>query len=373
MKKLGIYIHIPFCVKKCNYCDFLSFIPTYVNEYVEALKNQIINEERIIKNEYIVDSIFFGGGTPSILSIEQLDKILNTLFANYSIDDEAEISIEANPESITYEKLKFYINSGINRLSIGLQSPNNKLLKKLGRMHDFEQFLKGYRYAREVGFDNINIDIMSALPTQTLEKYKNGLEKVLDLQPEHISSYGLIIEENTLFYDMYNEFNGNLINELSDETEYLKMYEITGELLTKKGYNRYEISNFAKSGYECRHNLKYWRRNDYIGYGIGAASCIENIRYKVDDNFNNYIKKEYKLDIEYLDKQDIFNEIIMLGLRLKEGIDVNDIHIKTGYSIDFNRLNKLREANLIKYNNNIISLTDKGLEVSSHIMSELML
>lgn len=370
MKRLGIYIHIPFCVKKCNYCDFLSFVPTKVEEYIDALVTEIITYE--LKDKYLVDTIFFGGGTPSILSVQYLEKILKAIREKFNMHENAEVSLEVNPETVDRMKLEQIKQLGINRLSIGLQSTNNVLLRKLGRIHTFEKFLDIYKSSREIGYNNINIDLMLALPGQSILDYKYTLDKVISLKPEHISSYGLIIEEGTNFFDLYNEENGSRREEISNEETYLHMYELTQKALEKEGYFRYEISNYAKKGYECKHNLKYWKRDDYIGFGLGASSCIGDKRLKNTSVFNEYLENNYNRDIEELSNVDIFNEYIMLGLRMSEGIDIEKIYNNTGIEIDKQKLQSFKQSGYLYINANNICLTMQGMEVSSHIISELI-
>lgn len=371
MKKLGVYIHIPFCKKKCKYCDFLSFEKDKENEYVDALINQIKIFDR--KNEYIIDTVFFGGGTPSILSIKNINKIFDSIYKNYKCNFE-EVTIELNPDTIQTNKLKEYKRLGVNRLSIGLQSTDNRLLSKLGRVHTYEQFIKGFESARNEGFSNINIDIMAALPEQNIENYRKTLYDIVRINPEHISSYGLIIEENTPFYELYNKYSGKLKHELPDEEVYMAMYEMTGKLFDENGYKRYEISNYAKIGYECKHNLKYWFREDYVGFGLGASSCISDKRYKVGNNFNNYINNVYDVQIEDLEIRDIYNEFIMLSLRTKRGIDLTKVKDITGYDVLENQnLYKFITNNYILKDNKYLYLTEKGMEISSYIISELMI
>lgn len=303
MKNLSLYIHIPFCVSKCHYCDFLS-APCDENTrqaYIDALCLEIEQraEEQQGKN---VDTIFFGGGTPSLLLGEQIEQIMTAIRKNFEVSEEAEISLEMNPGTVKRNKLEIYKKLGINRLSIGLQSANNEELKVLGRIHTWESFLETWNMVRQAGFSNVNIDLMSALPGQTLESYESTLKKVLALKPEHISAYSLIVEEGTLFYEWYREqmedtdqnktkktvasekenkekpCNGKAENfsnrKLPDEATDRKMYERTKKLLEEYGYHRYEISNYALEGYECKHNIGYWKRKEYLGLGLGAASLL---------------------------------------------------------------------------------------------------
>ena len=279
-KELEIYIHIPFCVRKCAYCDFLSgpAAPEEQKAYVQALIKEI-RAAACYRSRYEVTTIFFGGGTPSLLAGEQLDEIMRTIKESFPIREDAEITMEMNPGTANREKLKAYRQAGINRLSIGLQSANNQELKILGRIHTFETFLETYQMAREEGFDNINVDLMSALPGQTETSYEETVQKVLTLAPEHISSYSLIIEEGTPFFEWYGKGETGNMPELPDEDTERCMYRRTKELLEEAGYYRYEVSNYALPGKECRHNIGYWERKDYLGFGIGAASLLEENRF----------------------------------------------------------------------------------------------
>ena len=289
-KHLEIYIHIPFCVKKCDYCDFLSDRADCKTkeEYVDALIKEIELSKNIL-NGYEVDSIFFGGGTPSILESHLFEGIMNAVKKYANINENAEITIECNPGTLTRKKLEVYKKTGVNRLSIGLQSANDDELKSIGRIHTWQEFLDNYRIARECGFDNINIDLMSALPGQTISSYKETLEKVVALNPEHISAYSLIVEEGTIMYDRVNEAALQGKDILPDEDTEREMYYMTKNILEENGYHRYEISNYSKEGMECRHNVGYWQRKNYIGFGIGAASLLENERYNNISDLNKYI------------------------------------------------------------------------------------
>lgn len=310
-KKLGIYVHIPFCVKKCLYCDFLSAKanPQEQREYIEALLKEIefyALDDSDFSDGYQTSTVFFGGGTPSILKPEYIGEILKAVEDRFGMSEDAEITIECNPGTVTKDKLKAWKDAGINRISIGLQSADDNELKSLGRIHDYSTFLETYRLAREAGFNNINIDLMSAIPGQTVESYRKTLENVLTLKPEHISSYSLIVEEDTPFYDIYGEDKvamagvnekGEVVHggsaalwpDLPEEDDERTMYYLTDELLSASGYHRYEISNYSLDGYECRHNKSYWDGTDYIGFGLGASSYIKGIRYSNTEDWYKYI------------------------------------------------------------------------------------
>lgn len=304
-KPLALYVHIPFCVKKCDYCDFLS-APASEREkenYVNLLCREI-EREAACYPDYRATTVFFGGGTPTVLQPEQLERILCKLkeafFVNpfgKAVPEDAEITLECNPGTVTEEDLKKLRKAGFNRLSIGLQSAQNAELKRLGRIHTWEDFLKTWEFARKAGFGNINVDLMSALPGQSMESYVNSLERITALHPEHISAYSLIIEEGTPYYERYGEADAQRRAEGADrrhllptEEEERRMYELTQEILEKNGYHRYEISNYALPGYACRHNITYWKRGDYLGLGLGAASLMGNCRFVKPDNLRDYRK-----------------------------------------------------------------------------------
>lgn len=304
-KKASLYLHIPFCVRKCHYCDFLSIATSKEKRknYLQSLATQILQTDFTSYEPY---TIFFGGGTPSLLEPEELLYLKKELERKNMWQGAGEITIECNPDSITKEKLKTYREIGINRLSIGLQSTNAEELKLLGRIHDYETFLEKYKMARQEGFDNINIDLMSAIPKQTLTSYTEGLNKIMALNPEHISSYSLIVEEGTRFYE-----KEEILKLLPDEEEEREMYYKTQEILQANGYERYEISNYAKPGKECRHNLVYWELGEYFGLGLGAASYINETRYKNHDSFEEYEKyPNQKTEVEEVGEQQKMEEFI---------------------------------------------------------------
>ena len=293
--KIELYIHIPFCVSKCRYCDFLSFSSDgdTVRKYTAALIREISSKKN---KENITDTIFIGGGTPSLLDVKYIKEIFDSLYDDFNISDDAEITIEANPGTITKEKAKAYAELGINRVSMGLQSADNEALKKLGRIHDFNHFLESYDILRNEGMSNINVDIMSGLPGQSVAKYEETLCKVCDVNPEHISAYSLIVEEGTPFYQMYNPVDGLRRDELPDEDSEREQYYMTRDILKDAGYFRYEISNYSKPGYECRHNTGYWRGVPYIGMGLGASSLWNGTRYNNTGDMSEYIRCSMKPD-----------------------------------------------------------------------------
>lgn len=374
---LGLYIHVPFCAQKCYYCDFNSY-KIKSNEKEDYLIN-IEKEMKFYKEEFkdkYFDTVFFGGGTPSILKIDELRKLVNYMFENFNIKKDAEITIECNPGTINKEKLKAIKEMGINRLSIGLQATQNYHLKSIGRIHTYEEFEKNYYDAIDVGLTNINVDLMYALPNQKEEEWKETLDKIIKLNPSHISAYSLILEEGTKLYDMYenNEFN------LLDEDTDIDMYEYTINTLKKYGYNQYEISNYAKKGKECKHNVIYWKCDNYLGLGPGASGYINDVRYSnIEDlnEYNNKINQNIKPISEEnkLSEKDKIEEFIFMGLRMNEGINLEVF--KERFKVDFYELykdvlDKLLERELIKLDKFNLSLTQKGREISNSVFIEFI-
>ena len=293
MQELELYLHIPFCVQKCAYCDFLSAPAgdAAKEEYVDALKQEIKRYRKMARS-YRVSSVFVGGGTPSILSCGQILEIFKTLRQVFAIQSDAEITIEANPGTVTKEKLAAWKQAGINRISFGLQSVKNEELKMLGRIHTYEEFRESYDLARQAGFENLNVDLISAIPGQSVQSWEETLRTVAELGPEHISAYSLIIEEGTKFYQWYREGKQSEGHPaLPDEEVERTMYEQTQEILNEYGFHRYEISNYAKEGKECRHNLGYWNRTQYLGIGLGASSLIADTRYHLCTDLTSYIER----------------------------------------------------------------------------------
>ncbi|MDO4976388.1 MAG: radical SAM family heme chaperone HemW [Eubacteriales bacterium] len=374
---MELYVHIPFCIRKCNYCDFLSF-PSCEEEreaYVEALCQEIIESGKMALDQKL-RSIFIGGGTPSILTIGQMRRILSCVRENFQMEEQIEISMEANPGTLNEEKLKAYHDMGINRLSIGLQSTEDDCLKMLGRIHNFDQFKENYQWAREAGFQNVNIDIMSALPGQTISSYKKTLETVLAFEPEHISSYSLILEEGTPFYE-----DDNLIAQLPDEDSERTMYEMTQELLMQKGYHRYEISNYSKEGKECIHNLGYWDDVPYLGVGLGASSYWRGCRFSNERDLSTYIKKpfippEEREDFQKLSLEEKMEEYMFLGLRKRSGVSISGFSQKYGVSMEeiFGKvIDRYKKIKLLEEKEDRLYLTDAGIDVSNHIFCEFLI
>ncbi len=391
MDRLSVYIHIPFCIKKCAYCDFLSAAPkgSEMQRYKNALIYQIRSLAKLA-NEYDVYTVFIGGGTPSIYPSEDISDILFELENSFEkvrrgSYKPVEITIECNPGTLDYYKLKNYRLAGINRLSMGLQSADNDELKLLGRIHTYESWEKEVDHALRAGFTNINTDLISGLYNQSLDKFATSLEKVERHGMKHISVYSLIIEEGTPFYEKYS------VDKLSDE-EYEKweeedrrIYDYTREILAANGYRQYEISNYAKPGYECLHNLVYWNRGDYIGIGIGAASMIHNIRFSTISSLLDYISLNEKAcdryfekifnDVSRLSPNEQMNESIMLGFRKNDGIDLESFDTK--FSTSFlekykEQVCKWREEGMLKVEGGRVYLTEKGQSISNMIIVDFM-
>lgn len=425
MKSISIYIHIPFCVKKCQYCDFLSApADSRAQEvYLRALKQEI-REQAARYREYEVQTVFIGGGTPTAVPCENLCEVLKTVFTCYRVNPHAEISMEANPGTVTKEALLSYRKAGINRISIGLQSADDVELKLLGRIHTYRDFQQTYRWAQEAGFTNINLDIMSALPGQSVENYKKTLETVLSLKPQHISAYSLIVEEGTPFYEKYGQESeklqatGEKQPDLPSEEEEREMYALTEKLLAAAGYHRYEISNYALPGRECRHNLVYWKRGNYVGFGLGAASMVENVRFENIREMQEYLaeyagmpdaepvfaevaqgdaqvlpnEQEFSLredtyseneqelsireNVHPLSPQEQMEETMFLGLRLTEGVSKAEFHRQFGVSMEQiygEVIRKNTAKGLLIDEAGYVCLTREGMDLSNYVMAQFLL
>lgn len=379
MKELEIYIHIPFCVRKCAYCDFLSGPSDEADRelYVKLLCDEI-EACKGKTEEYQVSTVFFGGGTPSVLSGKQIERIMQSLRENLQFRWDAEITLEANPGTVSEEKLHSYKKAGINRLSIGLQSVHDEELKLLGRIHTYSEFFTTYHMARKCGFQNINIDLISAIPGQTVESWCETLQTVLALAPEHISAYSLIIEPRTPFYDMYGEDSGENTGQvkLPSEDDERIMYWKTKEILAEAGYARYEISNYAKPGFECRHNIGYWQRTPYLGFGTGAATLFEEKRYTNPPDIEIYrISFDNKFHGEMLSREEQMEEFMFLGLRMMQGISKTAFHEMFGKEIENvygEQICKLKDIKLLEEKADRIYLTEKGIDVSNAVFVEFM-
>ena len=395
-------MHIPFCVRKCAYCDFLSGPAD--DQTKRAYADALVREMRSVKEKYSnyrVDTVFLGGGTPSILEGDETARIFHALSEDFDISLDAEITMEVNPGTVPAEKAETWKACGVNRLSIGLQSADDGELKMLGRIHTFGQFLETWEIIRRAGFDNVNIDLISALPGQTAESWAKTLHTAAELGPEHISAYSLIVEEGTPFYEIYGEpeqgvqarsaaGQGRVLPPLPDEDEERGIYQATKEILDRYGYHRYEISNYAKEGYECRHNLGYWERKEYLGLGLGAASLVRERRFHNTADMEKYmgIFGEAKggisdpasgegaaEDFEELTLNDRMEEFIFLGLRKMEGISEQDFRRIFGKEIRQvykDQIKKLTEQGLLAGAEGRIFLTERGIDISNYVFSEFI-
>ncbi len=376
--ELGIYIHIPFCKQKCYYCDFVSYCNKcdIIDKYVECIIKEI---EDFNFSKYQVTTIYIGGGTPSYIDSKYIKNIIDKILLKTRIDlQNTEITIEANPGTITKKKLQDYKEAGINRLSIGLQSTQDRLLKQIGRIHTYKEFLEAYQTAKEVGFDNINVDLMLGLPKQSIEDLKESLEKIVKLNPNHISIYSLIVEEGTQISKLID--NGKL--KLPDEEQERNMYWYVKNFLELNGYNHYEISNFAKIGKESRHNMNCWEQKEYIGFGVSSHSYIDNTRFYNINNLEQYIKNIEQSNIELNKRieekqtlEDKKNEYMMLGFRKIEGVSISKFKEKFVDNPLFlykEQLNKLVKEGFIDVNLNNIKLTNKGLDFANIVFEEFI-
>ena len=372
-KELELYIHIPFCVRKCEYCDFLSGPAgkQAQREYMEALFREIDGTEKF--EDYEVSTIFIGGGTPSVLPGEWIEELMEKVKNHFPVRTDGEISIEANPGTVDESKLQSYRRAGINRISFGCQSGDDEELKMLGRIHTWEEFLESFSLARAVGFSNINVDLMSGLPGQSLSSWEESLEKVAKLQPEHVSAYSLIIEEGTPF--ALKKLN------LPDEEEERKMYEKTHEILESYGYHQYEISNYGKPGKECLHNIGYWQRKEYLGLGLGSASLIRERRFHNTGKMERYLAKsdqvgEIREDIEKLTRENQMEEFMFLGLRMLEGVSEKEFQEKFGTdlkNIYGDVIKKYIQLGLLEQKGDCLYLTRRGISVSNPVLADFLL
>ena len=372
-KPIGIYVHIPFCKQKCSYCDFLSFagaLQKYEEPYTDALIREIYSYKREPKIK--ADTVFFGGGTPSIISAQSFSRITEALYDVFEILPDAEFTLEANPKTLTDEKLSTYVGCGVNRISIGMQSVCEKELKTLGRIHNFDEFLAAYEITQGAGVKNINIDLMYGIPEQTAESFERTLDRVVALSPSHLSLYGLILEEETRFWDKRDLLS------LPDEDIECDMYYLAGKKLSLAGYSHYEISNYAKEGTECRHNLKYWRDMPYIGVGVSAYSYFDGVRFGNSSDINEYLSsesKKYRYE-EVISAEEEAYEYAMLRLRLKEGFSLSDYKKRFGaefYSGERKgKIDAYSELGYISLTEENISLTESGFYISNKILTDLL-
>ncbi len=383
MRDMEIYVHIPFCVKKCLYCDFLSAAadPPVLSSYVHRLLGEI----RTVApdyDDYSVTSIYIGGGTPSILDPQYIEQLMDSLTKNFHIAEGAEITMECNPGTVDGAKARIMRGSGINRLSFGMQSIHNGELEQLGRIHTFEDFLLSYGEARKAGFKNINVDIMYGLPLQTVAGWKETVKRTVMLRPEHISAYSLILEEGTPFYTRYRQDDlareqGKSTIVLPSEEEEREMNRTVVEYLGAHGYRQYEISNFARPGRECRHNIGYWTGEEYLGLGLGASSFIGETRFKNTSNFEDYMTKPYaRADVVTLDRKALIEEFMFLGLRMTDGVSRQDFEERFDCepeAVYGDTLIGLEHEGLLKADGGRIFLTPRGVDVSNRVFARLLL
>ena len=385
---MGLYIHIPFCKKKCEYCDFISYEgkENLVEKYIECVKHELteigeqnrIDYENNLDDLVLVKTVYIGGGTPSFINSKYISELLNVIKNSFTLDSDVEITLEVNPGTADEYKLKEYKDSGINRLSIGLQETHDRILKNIGRIHTYENFLNTYNLARKIGFNNINVDLMLGLPGQTLLDLNESLDNVIKLNPEHISVYSLILEEGT---PLYFKVSNHQVQLPDDELE-RKMYWKVKEKLQEAGYIHYEISNFAKLGYESKHNLSCWNQEEYIGVGVASHSYTNNVRYSVIENIEEYIKNidtdneaDNIIFHEKQNKDSKMQEYMLLGLRKIEGIKIQEFKNKFETEpivLYKNELKKLKDEGLIKIDSNSIKLTNKGLDLANIVWEEFV-
>ena len=377
MKEIGAYIHIPFCKHKCSYCDFVSFAgkDDLIQQYIKCLKDEI----RIKKNnDYLVKTIYIGGGTPSYISAKSIKDILNVIREKFKIDDNAEITIEINPGTVDEEKMQTYIEAGINRISVGLQSANDVLLKEIDRIHNFEQFLETIRIAKSVGFSNINADVMIGLPNQTIYDVEDTINLLLKENLQHISVYSLIVEDGT---KIKKQIENKKLSLPDDEIERY-MYWFTKRKLEKNGFIHYEISNFAKPGYASKHNMDCWNQKEYIGFGLNASSYEDDVRYKNTSDLRAYInnleKGEQFKNIQIEERQDKkakMDEFFLLGLRKINGVNLNEFEHKFNENPIFiykDTFEKLLDEDLIVFDINYVKLSKKGLDLANQVWEEFV-
>lgn len=377
MKKLGIYVHIPFCMRKCYYCDFYSVKWDKQSEenYVKAVIREIEGYKQL-GSEYIADTIYFGGGTPTVINPSNIRKIIQVVKDIFTVDAAAEISIEANPNTLTSENLTTYKASGINRLSIGVQSLNDNILKSIGRLHDSRQALEAIELARTLGFENINADVMFNIPNQTVKDIIYTLTQLAEKKVNHISFYSLKLEKGTPMYQMEKNHTISML----EEEEEREMYYAGREEMKKYNLLQYEISNFAEKGYECKHNLKYWQQNEYIGIGTAAHSFLNKKRYSNISDIDTYCKNAdsgdfNRITLEVLDSAALMFEYIMLNLRLTKGLDVKEFNQR--FLTDFNNyyrkeIDYLIQNKLLAYENNSVKLTEKGMDISNYVFQRFL-
>ena len=367
---LSLYIHIPFCIRKCRYCDFLSFPADEETKekYVSMLIDEMVDRAQDFEGRNVI-TVYIGGGTPSTLSGGCIARIMEMVYKAFDVAKDAEITIEINPGTVDEDKLREYREAGINRLSIGLQSTHDRELELLGRIHTYAEFEKTFEMARGLGFENINVDLISALPFQSVDDYRESLIRITKLRPEHISAYSLQLEEDTYLYEHQDEYS------FPTEEEDREMYYLTEEVLEQAGYHRYEISNYSLEGYESRHNSIYWTRGNYLGIGLGAASLIDEVRMANTDSMFVYMKGFDVAESHELTKRDRMEEFMFLGLRLTDGVDPEDFYSQFGerlQTVFAKALSRLEGEKLIVIDKKI-KLTKLGLDVSNYVFEQFLL
>ena len=370
----SLYVHIPFCVKKCNYCDFASF-GYKSRETEEKYTNALLREFKTISYKQPLDTIYIGGGTPTVLSIDGFEKVLLGIHRNFDVEQATEFTVEANPLTVNEDTIKLLKQYGVNRISMGVQSANDKELKMLGRIHSFDEAVDTYNLIRHCGISNINLDLMFGLPGQDIKSLENSINKILELEPEHISCYGLKIEEGTPFYKML--LSGEIKE--ADDDLFADMYDLVKCTLKDRGMQQYEISNFSKAGFESKHNIKYWTQGEYFGAGLGASSFINGTRYTNTSNFREYINSDTAFlcdETEKMNKNELMSEYMILGLRLTQiGVNKQDFYNKFGVFADdvFKpQIEKFAKLGLINSTQHKIVLTSRAYYISNSILCEFM-
>lgn len=375
-KPLSVYVHIPFCIKKCSYCDFLSFsgMDSRFCAYTDALVREI-ESKKALGESHEVQTVFFGGGTPTVLPTDALKRIVSALRTHLPIAKNSEWSIEANPKTVTAQSLSALREMGFNRISFGVQSNHLRLLEQLGRIHDYSSFEQNFHEARRAGFENINLDLMFALPGQTLADWQGTLTGAVRLGPEHLSCYGLILEEGT---KMYAEVHAGKLS-LPGEDAYLEMFHYTRDYLSGTGYPPYEISNYAKPGYPCRHNIVYWRCDEYVGYGLGASSYLASNRFRNEDTLGKYVAcGDFfpRFEQEQITGEDAVSEFMFMGLRMSAGVSLAAFERRFGRSMMHyyeKTMRDLLDKELIGQENGRIFLTPYGIDISNHVFAQFLL
>ena len=378
MKEVGLYIHIPFCKQKCYYCDFCSFANKL--ELQEEYINAAIAEMEYVsrKNQYLISTVYVGGGTPSIINPELIEKLLNSVKKLFKVKENAEITIEINPGTANKNKIELYKRCGINRASIGLQSTNNKLLKEIGRIHNFEDFENVYELVKEVGINNINVDLMIGLPNQSLSDVEESVKKVIEKSPQHVSVYSLIVEPETKMEKLIESKELTL----PDENVERDMYWLVKKILSENGYNHYEISNFSKKGFESKHKTDCWNQKEYIGIGVSAHSYLEDVRFSNIESIEEYIKNiknnDFKENIiihEEQSKESKMREYMIIGLRMLKGIDASVFEEKFNenpFNVFKKEIDELENINLVEVTSNNLKLTKKGLDFANIVWEKFV-